>query len=196
MATKSETKSNYKVDSKKQIIYANILKLTAKEIEIIKKYQALGFTVQAHEEPKKKVIRLTEDYILEYLGKLENSEKEIQAYKDIKEKIALDENGNIKTYETKKNETKERKVGYNGARTWFSKKYPLDINELLLILTDEQTEKIENLFNDYDKQKEKDLEIAKEKDENATIERMTKDEYTRYYYWTKIFKQEEKKETE
>ena len=177
--------ANYTVDNKNNKIFADISKLTEKELEVIKKYKVLGYTIEVVE--KKKITRLNEEYIIKYLKEnAENSEKEIDTYKKAKEQPALDENGKEKTY-TSKNITKTRTVGFNGGRNWFAKKYPLDINELSI--TDKQAQKINDLFEEYNNQKEKELKEAQEKNKNATIERMTKDEYTRYYYWNKIFKQ-------
>ena len=54
----------------------------------------------------------------------------------------------------------------------------IDKGEKLFELTAEQTKEIGEAFDDYSKKTVKKGEV-----------RLTKDEYTRYHYWTKIFEQ-------
>ena len=75
----------------------------------------------------------------------------------------------------KKGETVNKEKGFNAGRNWFAKTYPKSVSELKL--TEKQKKEIEDAYKVYSE---------KNKDE---ADAMKKDEYTKYYYWTKIFVQ-------
>ena len=180
---------HYSINPDTKVITANIARLTAKELSEVQKYVALGFKIEdgkPEEQPKSK--RLNEDYILKYLDKhltAEEAEKAKAEYTKKCNAAAYDDNGDRKTRidkKTKKVETITK--GFNNGRNLFAKTYPLDIAEL--DLSDEEKKKIAE---SYEKYKDKgDKANAKAKEANLrTTEYLNETEYTRYYYWTKIF---------
>lgn len=166
---------HYSIDNKNKVITATIARLTDKEMAEIQRYVAFGYTVEDG-KPAEKVAtkRLDDAFIMEYL---KDDSEALKAYNDAKEALAVDEDGTIKTRKNKDGTVKQKKQGFNAGRNWFAKTYPKDIADLKL--TAEQKETIAAAYKKYS-DKESDKEAA---------EKLTKDEYTKYYYWTKIFVQ-------
>ena len=166
---------HYSIDNKNKVITATIARLTDKEMAEIQRYVAFGYTVEDG-KPAEKVAtkRLDDAFIMEYL---KDDSEALKAYNDAKEALAVDEDGTIKTRKNKDGTVKQKKQGFNAGRNWFAKTYPKDIADLKL--TAEQKETIAAAYKKYS-DKESDKESA---------EKLTKDEYTKYYYWTKIFVQ-------
>ncbi len=180
---------HYSINADTRVITANIARLTDKELSEVQKYVALGFKIEdgkPEEQPKSK--RLNEDYILKYLDEhltAEEAEKAKAEYKKWCDTPACDDSGKIKTRTYKKTKKVETITqGFNAGRNWFAKTYPLDIAELNL---PEAVKK--NIAESYEKYKDKgDKANAKAKEANLkTTEYLNETEYTRYYYWTKIF---------
>ena len=73
---------HYSVDEAKKVIYADILALTAKEEAEIEKFVKFGYTVENKVANKAKVERLDDDYIVEYLGKLDDENEKEKALAD------------------------------------------------------------------------------------------------------------------
>lgn len=171
---------HYSIDNKNKVITAAIARLTDKEMAEIQRYVAFGYTVEDG-KPAEKVAtkRLDNDFIMEYL---KDDSEALEAYNNAKEALAVDEDGTIKTRKNKDGTVKQKKQGFNAGRNWFAKTYPKDIADLKL--TAEQKEMIDAAYKKYS-----DKESDKEADKKPTVKKLTKDEYTKYYYWTKIFVQ-------
>lgn len=163
----SKKQKNYSVDNKNRIIYADILALTEAEVDEVMKYTKFGFTVD-DKKPKEKsnVKRLNDSYIRGYL-------------KD--DKTALEK------YEATKKEKKgnsEREKGFPAGKYWFSINYPEDIDKIEW----PDNKKPEIKYDDYVSKKSR--ADKKAKDNNGSPAGvMTEEQYTRYYYWTKVFEQ-------
>ena len=149
---------HYTADNENKVIYANILNLTDKEIEEIKRYQMFGYTVTGKGKPKKEssVQRLNDKYICDFLK---------------------DDPEGFKSYTAKKAEN--GKKGFIAARNWFATTYPKKIEEL--DISSEQRAAMPAKYEAYKKAFEK--SAKKKKGETA----YTEEQYMRYYYWTKIF---------
>lgn len=163
---------HYSIDNKSKVITATIAHLTEKEMSEIQRYIAFGYTIEDGKPAKKtSTNRLNDKFIMEYL---KDDSDALETYEQAKNAPAVKEDGTIKTRENKKGEVKELKQGFNAGRNWFAKTYPKDIDDLKL--TSEQTKNIKDAYDKYSKKEE--------------TEKLTKDEYTKYYYWTKIFVKE------
>lgn len=161
---------HYSIDSKSKVITAMIARLTDKEEAEIKRYVAFGYEViDGKPTGKVSVKRLDEAYIREYLK--EDSEA-LDKFDEETKKPAIEKDGTIKTVKGKDGKVKQKTQGFNAGRNWFAKTYPKDIAELKLDTA--QKNEIAKKFKAYQSK------------DNAT---MTKEEYTKYYYWTKIFVQ-------
>lgn len=171
---------HYKIDEEKKIIYANILALTEKEEAEIAKYQKYGYSVEPMANKSKSIVRLTKKYILDYL----NDEKKApdidgKKAKDVftgkMKEDALDEQGNKKN--TKKDGTgKDRKKGYNNALHWFARTYPLETTEIKREITQAGKDKdFSRALKNYNA------------DNAESTNKMNEEEYTRFFYWTKVF---------
>ena len=115
-----------------------------------------------------KVVRLDEEYILEYL----KADKEaLDTFAGKKNETATDEDGNKKYTE----KGKERKKGYNNALHWFARTYPADITT------------ISGEIKVAGKEKAMAKAYQRYRADNQEAEIMTEQEYTRYFYWTKVF---------
>lgn len=163
---------HYSIDSKTKVITATISRLTDKEMAEIQRYVAFGYTVEDGKPAEKvSVKRLDDSFILDYL---KDDEEAIATYNAAKkEPVVVD--GVIQTRKNKKGEVVNKEKGFNAGRNWFAKTYPKTISELKL--TDAQKATIESAFKTYSTKNADDSEAMK------------KDEYTKYYYWTKIFVQ-------
>ena len=160
------------IDSKSKVITAMISRLTDKEMAEIQRYVAFGYTVEDGKPAEKvSVKRLDNAYIVEYLKDDEAATATYEAAKQ--EPVVVD--GVIQTRKNKKGETVKKENVFNAGRNWFAKTYPKTVAELKL--TDKQKKDIEDAYKVYSE---------KNKDE---ADAMKKDEYTKYYYWTKIFVQ-------
>lgn len=161
--------ANYEIKGK--VIYADIQKLTDKEVKLLSKYVALGYTVEEKEEEETKKKTLTNAYILGYL---KDDEKAIKTYNDIMNEPATDKNG--KTKLTSKG--KVVKKGFNAGRHWFCKNYPADIKAVEQDIENAgRTTLLTKAYADY----------IKNKEDNNETDTMTKDEYTKTYYWKYVF---------
>ena len=162
---------HYSIDNKNKVITATIARLTDKEMAEIQRYVAFGYTVEDG-KPAEKVAtkRLDDAFIMEYL---KDDSEALEAYKAAKDAPAVDKDGTIKTSKSKDGKVKQKKQGFNAGRNWFAKTYPKDIADLKL--TAAQKDTIAAAYKKYN--------------EKEAAEKLTKDEYTKYYYWTKIFVQ-------
>lgn len=160
---------HYSIDNKNKVITATIARLTDKEMAEIQRYVAFGYTVEDG-KPAEKVAtkRLDDAFIMEYL---KDDSEALEAYKAAKDAPAVDKDGTIKTSKSKDGKVKQKKQGFNAGRNWFAKTYPKDIADLKL--TAAQKDTIAAAYKKYS--------------EKEAAEKLTKDEYTKYYYWTKIF---------
>lgn len=163
---------HYVVDSGKRTVKADITKLTAEEMEEVERFQKFGYTVVFDEMKKESINRLDDKYIREYL---KNDEKAISKYEEICKEKTVDKKG------------KSREKGFSAGRNWFAKNYPA-IEKIDEIKEKIKTSSVNKGF-DYEKymrDTNKAIEKAKEKEEKVPV-LMTETEYTRYYYWTKVF---------
>ena len=162
---------HYSIDNKNKVITATIARLTDKEMAEIQRYVAFGYTVEDG-KPAEKVAtkRLDDAFIMEYL---KDDSEALEAYKAAKDAPAVDKDGTIKTRKSKDGKVKQKTQGFNAGRNWFAKTYPKDIADLKLTAAQKDT-----IAAAYKKYSEKEAD-----------EKLTKDEYTKYYYWTKIFVQ-------
>lgn len=161
--------ANYEIKGK--TIYANIEKLTDKEVKLLSKYVALGYTVEEKEEEETKKKTLKNADILEYLGE---DEKAIATYKEIMKEPATDKNGKTKLTST----GKVVKKGFNAGRYWFCKNYPTDIKEVKKAIDEAgRTALLNTAYGDY----------VKNKTDNNETDIMTEEEYTRTYYWKYVY---------
>lgn len=159
---------HYKIDEPGKKIFADILALTEKEEKEIAKYAKYGFTVEPMTKKAEKVVRLDEEYILEYL---KDNQEALDTFAGKKNETALDDDGNKKLTST----GKERKKGYNNALHWFARTYPIDLEEIrreIKVAGKEKT--LGEAYKDY-----------KKDNQDKTI--MTEEEYTRFFYWTRVF---------
>ena len=181
---------HYSINPETKVITARIARLTAKELAEVQNYVALGFKIEDGEPTPPVVKRLDEDYIIDYLNKhltADEAEKAKAEYKTACDTLACDDNGTIKTRFDKISEKEEQITqGFNAGRNWFAKTYPRDITELNL--SDKVAEKIEKAYETYKAKGDKANEKAAKANKKTTIY-LTEEEYTRYYYWTKIFQQ-------
>lgn len=160
----SKKQKNYSVDNEKRIIYADIVALTEAEETEVMKYTKFGFTVEDRKKEKSTVNRLNDSYIRGYLK---------------------DDEDALKSYEDKKHEKKDkREKGFPAGKYWFSITYPKDIDEIKW----PDNKKPEIKYDDYVNKKSKADKKAKDNNGNPA-DVMTKEQYTRYYYWTKVFEQ-------
>lgn len=160
---------HYKIDEAKKTIFADILALTEKEEKEIAKYVKYGFAVEPMAKKTEKVVRLDEEYILEYL----KADKEaLDTFAGKKNETATDEDGNKKYTE----KGKERKKGYNNALHWFARTYPADTADIKNeIKVAGKADELAKAFKKY----------VKDNQDTAGI--MNEEEYTRFFYWTRVF---------
>ena len=160
---------HYEIDEAKKIIFADILALTEKEEAEVAKYVKYGFAVEPRTKKAEKVARLDEEYILNYL---KDNQEALDTFAGKKNETATDEAGKAKHTE----KGKERKKGYNNALHWFARNFPADTADIVKEL------KVAG--------KDKELEKAYKKyvkdNPNATGI-MNETEYTRFFYWTRVF---------
>lgn len=163
-------KKHYTVDNEKHIVKADFSKLTEKESVEIERFQKFGYTVVFEETVKHTVKRLDDEYIRKYLA--DKGEALVQEYQSKIEAPARDDKGKEKQTST----GKVRKQGFNAGRIWFAKNYPENAEEALDKIKSASMEKQFNKdYNAYNSSKKTDED------------KMSKEEYTRYYYWTKVF---------
>lgn len=169
-------------------IIADITKLTDKELAEVQRYQALGFKVVSGKvEPAKTVKRLDDPFITKYL---EDDMEGLAKYNALIDENVLNEDGSIKYHLVidKKKSTKDNKVmkqgkpfkkGFNAGRNWFASNYPKDVSVAIKAIADAGFAKsFDKAWKAYEK---------KEPEEGKA--KQTKDEYTRDYYWKKVFEQ-------
>ena len=159
---------HYKIDNEEKKIYAVIKNLTEAELSDISKFQLCGYTVvngKMKEEKTNAVKRLDNEFILNYL---KDDDRGLAQYEAEKNAVAKEADGTPKL--TKDGKTKKR--GFNAGKIWFAKTYPASIKELAISTDDKKA--IDKAFEKYSK---------------GEAAEMTKEEYTRYHYWTKIFTQ-------
>lgn len=161
-------KKHYRVDNEAQKVIANIEKLTEEEFVIIEKYKRLGYIVENGKVGLDKKAgapkRLTDEYIREYL---KGNEEALAKYQEAIDEPAYEADG--KTVKRTSKGTIRTK-GFNAGRNYFARNFPVDLKELT-----------------YTKQQENTFKLAWAKYSKAKDAEMSKDEYKRYYYWTKIF---------
>ena len=163
---------HYSIDSKSKVITAMISRLTDKEMAEIQGYVVFGYKVEDGKGGEKvRGKSLGKGQMVEYLKDDEAATATYEAAKQ--EPVVVD--GVIQTRKNKKGETVNKEKGFNAGRNWFAKTYPKSVSELKL--TEKQKKEIEDAYKVYSE---------KNKDE---ADAMKKDEYTKYYYWTKIFVQ-------
>ena len=163
---------HYTIDESKKIIYADILKLTEKEMNEVERFRRMGYSVENKTPNKAEVKRLNDEFILEFLA---DDEQALNTYKGLKNEIATDEDGNKKTTST----GKDKKKGFNAGRNWFAKNYdPKGVD------IDVEIQKA-GLKKDFDEA----WEEYSEKHANDTDKTkvMNAIEYKRDFYWKKIF---------
>lgn len=160
---------HYDIEEAKKIIYADILALTEKEEAEIEKYRKYGFSVEPRTKKPAKVVRLDKEYILDYLRK--NDEKAVADFMAKMNEPATDEAGKEKLTE----KGKVRKKGYNNALHWFARTYPADTTD------------ISKEIKIAGKEKAMAKAYQRYQADNQGAETMTEQEYTRYFYWTKVF---------
>lgn len=166
----AKANKHYSIDETKKIIYADILSLTEKEEAEVSKFLKFGYTITNKVKEKDTVKRIDEEFILNYLKDDSNA---IAEYKKAKAEPALDENGNKKLTPTGKVRTR----GFNAGRNWFSKKYPLNVEDAEKAITEAN---MKDLFDTVYK-----AYSNKEVKEGESL--LTKEEYTRDFYWKKVF---------
>lgn len=172
---------HYKLDDEKKIIYADIMALTEKEEAEIGKFLKYGYVVENKIEPKEEVSRLDDAFILNYLR---DDETALKTYEEKKELPAVDEHGEKK----KTVKGKVKRQGFNAGRNWFARKYPLDVNEAIeAIRKENMTKALDKAYSKYEKKVQKAQKEAEEKGETLNEAPMTKDEYTKDFYWKKVF---------
>ena len=161
-------KKHYRFDNEAQKIIANIEKLTEEEFVIIEKYKRLGYTVENGKVGLEKKAgapkRLTDGYIKKYL---KDNDEALAKYQDAVDEFVYEADG--KTVKTTSKGTPRTK-GFNAGRNFFARNFPEDLKELT-----------------FTKQQENAFKIAWANYSKAKNAEMSKDEYKRYYYWTKIF---------
>lgn len=168
---------HYEIDKTKKIIYADILALTEKEEAEVEKYVKYGFAVEPRTKKAEKIARLDEEFILEYL---KDDETALNTFKGKKNETATDEEGNKKYTE----KGKERKKGYNNALHWFARTYPEALGNITTeIQVAGKAEELKKAYKKY-----------KKDNQDKTI--MSEDEYTRFFYWTRVFTKPAKKTEE
>lgn len=166
---------HYKIDDEKKIIYADIMALTEKEEAEIGKFLKYGYVVENKIEPKAKVSRLDDAFILDYLR---DDETALKTYAEKKKLPAVDEAGKPKT--TIKGKIKRQ--GFNAGRNWFARNYPLDVSVAVNAIEGAgKTKALTDAFDEYQKKAEK------ARADGKTVDAMTKDEYTKDFYWKKVF---------
>ena len=184
---------HYEIDNEKKIIYADIMALTEKEEAEVAKFQKYGYDVENKVKEKAKISRLDDAYILSYLEALDDEEAVAQAKKTYDEKKnlpAVDEHGEKK--KTVKGTVKRQ--GFNAGRNWFARIYPLDVNVAIeAIRKENMTKALEDAYSKYEKKVQKAQKEAEEKGETLNETPMTKDEYTKDFYWKKVFENPQKK---
>ena len=159
---------HYKIDEPGKKIFADILALTEKEEKEIAKYVKYGFTVEPMTKKAEKVVRLDEEYILEYL---KDDQEALDTFAGKKNETALDEEGNKKLTE----KGKERKKGYNNALHWFARTYPEALDKITQeIKVAGKADELKKAYSKY----------VKDNQDKAI---MTQEEYTRFFYWTRVF---------
>lgn len=172
---------HYKIDDEKKIIYADIMALTEKEEAEVAKFQKYGYVVENKVEKKVPISRLDDEYIKEYL---EEDQEALKKYNKIKARPARDEEGNEKTYAS----GTVKCQGFNAGRNWFARTYPLDINvAITAIETAEKTEDLKEAFEEYEKKSKKAIKVAEANGKTLNPAPMTKEEYTKDFYWKKVF---------
>lgn len=161
---------HYTIDDTNKVIYADILSLTEKEEAEVIKFSKFGYSIKNKVEKKDTVKRIDDAFILEYL---KDDSKAIEEYKAIKNAPAIDKNGNQKLTSTGKGRTK----GFNAGRNWFSKTYPKNIDEVLdAIKAANKTQALNTAYKAY-----------ADKPVEEGITKLTEGEYTRDFYWKKVF---------
>ena len=163
-------KKNYTI--KGTTIFADVEKLTEKELSILGKYIALGYTVKANPV----IVRdsLTEEDILSFIGE---DEKAVKIYRDACEEMTINKNG------------EEQERGFNNGLFWFEKTYPLNLDEANEEIKKAKKEKeLAKAYKDYTKAKDKEKKKAEKNGEDpSAIVELTEEEYIRYFYWKKVW---------
>jgi hypothetical protein len=162
-------------------VVAEITKLTDKELAEVQRYKALGFEVIAGKvDAPKTEKRLDDAYIRKYL---ENDTAGLAEYEKLVNANVLNDDGSVKYHiiTDKKTKTQKQgkpyKQGFNAGRNWFAKTYPVNVSEAVKAIAEANLGKaFDKAWKAYDK---------KEAEEGKT--KMTKDEYTKDYYWKKVF---------
>lgn len=162
-------------------VVAEITKLTDKELAEVQRYKALGFDIISGKvEAPKTAKRLDDDYIRKYL---ENDIEALAEYDKLINAHVLNDDGSVKYHIIIDKKTKAQKQGkpykqgFNAGRNWFAKTYPVNVSEAIKDIADA------GLGKDFGKAWE--AYNKKEAEEGKT--KMTKDEYTKDYYWKKVF---------
>ena len=168
MATKSKPKHYWVDKEKKLIIVGNIKLLTPEEEAEIEKFKRFGYEMVEGEKPKG-TKRLNDDFIRNKWSD-EGNKGNLEKYNRLCEEEKIDKNGKL------------REKGFNAGRNFFAKTEPIDVT-----LTDKEEQDIKEAFVKYTKAKANEKKRADKKGEQVEPA-LTKEEYKRYYYWTKIFK--------
>lgn len=151
---------HYITDNKEKVIYANILKLTDDELAEISKLEKFGYTVVNEAVAKAK-------------EKLNPDKKTVLRLDEDSIRKYLKEHAEeaIEAFDKEKKDN-----GYAKAKTWFMKNYPANVKDI-----EAQTEKA-----DYAKY-QKGMKNKTDPKTKESLTPMTEEEYTRYFYWTKVF---------
>lgn len=153
--------NHYIIDEAKKTIYADILALTEKETKTLEKFNRLGYEIVNKENKEKNIQRLNDAYITEYLKEFDADAVKMYKGEKIKQTIS---------------KGKTRDKGFNAGRNWFARTYPKeDIKEIKDKIV---SAGLNDTMNDTYK---------KYKEDKKTNEKMSEEQYIRYFYWTKVF---------
>lgn len=168
---------HYSIDEAKKIIFADILKLTEKEMNEVERFRRMGYSVENKTPNKADVKRLNDEYILEFLA---DDAQALNTYKGLKNEIATDDDGNKKTTST----GKDKKKGFNAGRNWFARNYPADTAEIEKAITEAGLmPELKKAYPEYTKKCEKAVADGSMKTDDV----MSEVEYKRDFYWKKVF---------
>ena len=127
--------------------------------------------IAEQEKAKEPAKRLDDEYILDYLR---NDKVGKETYISKKNEPVLNEDG---TEKTKKDGTVKTKGFSNGCK-WFATTYPENVEEVEKKIEEaKKAEDFERVYKAY----------VKKTENSNDKEAMTKAQYTRHYYWTKVF---------
>lgn len=119
---------SYKVDDKKQIIYADVPKLTERDIKEIRKFTAIGYSiVNRKKEKKEKNPKFTAESIQKFLKENATKEQEKTYWEKFNAPVLDKETGKPVKYEkdTKTHKKGDIKIkGHIATLKWFKETFP------------------------------------------------------------------------